>query len=277
MLNYDLLVNDLFLIAGPNVIESEEHCSMMAKKIKQITDELKITYIFKASFDKANRTSFDSYRGLGIEKGLRILQKVKQDVNVPIITDIHESYQAEIVARVADVIQIPAFMCRQTDLLKAAAETGKIIHVKKGQFCSPETMLKCAEKIRHFGNDKVIICERGSMYGYHDLVVDPRNLVLMRDKQHLVTMDITHSLQQPSRVNSDGSVCSGGIRHLIPTIARMSVAVGINGIFMEVHNRPDKSPCDAPTQWPLDKLTHLLSELITINNVTKGKITHYIT
>ena len=250
-----------FILCGPNVIESEEHTLKMANSVKDIMKNYDIDFYFKTSFDKANRSSLNSYRGLGFEEGLRILKKVKQEVGVKIVTDIHESWQAKPVAEVADMIQIPAFLCRQTDLLKAAAETGKIIHVKKGQMCSAEQMHKCKEKIIAFGNPNVILCERGNSFGYQDLVVDPRNLIWLKSDTNMVSMDITHCLQKPSQKSDDGTVKSGGYRELIPYMGKMAVALGVDGIFLEVHDNPDKSLCDGPTQWPLERLKWLLDNL----------------
>ena len=260
-MNYNNLKKRFFIMSGPNVIESEEHTFNMAEKLKKIYDKYDITFIFKTSFDKANRTSLNSYRGLGFEEGLRILKKIKDELNIPIITDIHESWQAKPIAEVVDIIQIPAFLCRQTDLLKAAAETGKIIHVKKGQFCSAEQMHKCKEKIISFGNPNVILCERGNSFGYQDLIVDPRNLIWLKSETNLVSMDITHCLQQPAQKMADGTVKSGGLRELIPYMGKMALSLGVDGIFIEIHDNPDKSKCDAPTQWPLDKLEWLLNFL----------------
>lgn len=261
-----------FVMAGPNVIESPEHCLKMARQIKSVTDSLGLKLIFKSSFDKANRTSAASFRGPGLEEGLRVLSLVKETLNVPIVTDVHEPWQCEAVARVADVIQIPAFLCRQTDLLIAAAKTGKVINIKKGQFCASAVMRNSADKIRLAGNPNVMVCERGTMFGYSDLIVDPRNLEWMRDAGAPVVADITHSLQQPAGQKLDGGgIASGGLRELIPCIARACVAVGVDGIFMEVHDNPALAPCDGPTQWPLRHLKSLLEELIDIARVTKGK------
>jgi len=251
----------LLIMCGPNVIENEEHVIYMAKELKKIFSKYDVDFVFKTSFDKANRSSITSYRGLGIEKGLEILKKVKNEVGVKIITDIHEPWQAKPVSEVADIIQIPAFLCRQTDLLKAAAETGKIIHVKKGQCFSADVMHKCKEKLLGFGCKEVILCERGSMYGYQDLVVDPRNLIWLRSETNKVSMDITHCLQRPAQKMADGTVKAGGLRELIPYMGKLALALDVDGIFMEVHNKPDESLCDAPTQWPLDKLEYLLDYL----------------
>ncbi|XP_052178176.1 2-dehydro-3-deoxyphosphooctonate aldolase [Diospyros lotus] len=261
-----------FLFAGPNVIESEEHVLRMASHIKSITSRLGLQLVFKSSFDKANRTSSKSFRGPGLVEGLKILEKVKVAYDIPIVTDVHETIQCEEVGRVADVIQIPAFLCRQTDLLVAASKTGKIINIKKGQFCAPSVMANSAEKIRLGGNEKVMVCERGTMFGYNDLIVDPRNLELMREANCPVVADITHSLQQPAgRKLEGGGVASGGLRELIPCIARTAVSVGVDGIFMEVHDDPLNAPVDGPTQWPLRHLEELLEELIAIARVSQGK------
>lgn len=257
-MNYSKLKEKFFIISGPNVIESEEHVLFMAKSLKKIFENYDVNFIFKVSFDKANRTSLNSYRGVSFEEGIKILKKVKEEVEVPIITDIHESWQAKAIAEVVDIIQIPAFLCRQTDLLKAAAETGKIIQIKKGQFCSSDQIHKSKEKVISFGNPNIILCERGNSFGYQDLVVDPRNLVWLKSDTNLVSMDITHCLQQPAQKMADGTVKSGGLRELIPYMGKMAVTLGVNGIFMEVHDRPDESLCDAPTQWYLDKLEWLL-------------------
>jgi len=258
---FNSLKRNQFIIAGPNVIENETHTLKMASKLKEIFETYDVTYIFKVSFDKANRSSLGSYRGPGFEKGMEILRRVKEELDIPIITDIHETWQAKPVSEVVDIIQIPAFLCRQTDLLKAAAETGKIIHVKKGQMCTAEQMHKCKEKIIHFGNNNVILCERGNSFGYQDLVVDPRNLIWLRSETNLVSMDITHCLQKPSQTMTDGVVKSGGYRELIPYMGKVAIALDVNGLFIEVHDDPDKALCDAPTQWPIDKLVELLNFL----------------
>ncbi|KAF3326616.1 2-dehydro-3-deoxyphosphooctonate aldolase [Carex littledalei] len=261
-----------FLLAGPNVIESEQHVLKMAGHIKRVAAMLGLPLVFKCSFDKANRTSSKSFRGPGMEEGLKILEKVKLTHGLPIVTDVHESWQCEAVGRVADIIQIPAFLCRQTDLLVAAAKTGKIINIKKGQMCAASVMEASAEKIRLAGNPKVMVCERGTMHGYNDLIVDPRNLEWLREANCPVVADITHSLQQPAgRKLEGGGVASGGLRELIPCIARTCVAAGVDGIFMEVHDDPLNAPVDGPTQWPLRHLEELLEELIAIGRVSKGK------
>ncbi|KAM1765294.1 hypothetical protein TB1_004344 [Malus domestica] len=261
-----------FLLAGPNVIESEEHIFRMAEHIKSVATKVGLPLVFKSSFDKANRTSSKSFRGPGLEEGLKILEKVKTAYDLPIITDVHEASQCEAVGKVADIIQIPAFLCRQTDLLVAAAKTGKIINIKKGQFCAPSVMVNSAEKVILAGNPNVMVCERGTMFGYNDLIVDPRNLEWIREANCPVVADVTHALQQPAgRKLDDGGVASGGLRELIPCIARTAVAVGVDGIFMEVHDDPSNAPVDGPTQWPLRHLEELLVELIAIARVSKGK------
>ncbi|XP_035541177.1 2-dehydro-3-deoxyphosphooctonate aldolase-like isoform X1 [Juglans regia] len=261
-----------FLLAGPNVIESEEHVFRMAKHLKTVASKLGLPLVFKSSFDKANRTSSKSFRGPGSIEGLKILEKVKIAYDIPVVTDVHETIQCESVGRVADIIQIPAFLCRQTDLLVAAAKTGKIVNIKKGQFCAPSVMVNSAEKVRSAGNPNVMVCERGTMFGYNDLIVDPRNLEWIRDANCPVVADVTHALQQPAGKKLDGGgVASGGLRELIPCIARTAVAVGVDGIFMEVHDDPLNAPCDGPTQWPLRHLEELLEELVAIARVSKGK------
>ena len=264
-----------FLMAGPNVIQSEEHIFAMCRELKRVTDELDVPFIFKSSFDKANRTSITSFRGPGIDDGLRILQAVKRTFDVPIVTDIHTEEQAEPVSAVADVMQIPAFLCRQTDLLLAAGRTGRVINIKKGQFCAPSVMRNSAKKVFSTGNENVLLCERGSTFGYSDLVVDMRNIPLMRDAGCPIVADVTHSLQQPAGLaGADGAVASGGSRELIPTIARSCVAAGVDGLFMEVHNDPNSSPVDGPTQWPLRHFPELLAELKAIALATKARTGH---
>jgi 2-dehydro-3-deoxyphosphooctonate aldolase (KDO 8-P synthase) len=260
--------NEFFLIAGPCVIESEEHCMKMAKEIKNICNKLNIPLIFKASFDKANRTSVNSFRGLGIEAGLDILSKVKKTYKLPILTDVHESWQCKLVAEVADVIQIPAFLCRQTDLLIAAAKTNKYINIKKGQFCSVDTMIHAYQKIIDSGNDNIMITERGNMFGYGDLIVDFRNLVrLNKNTNAIIIQDTTHCLQQPNQGN-----ITQGEREFMPYLARAAVAVGIHGLFMEVHDNPKEALSDSSTQWYLDKLEELLIDLQEIHKLKKQYI-----
>ncbi len=256
----------LLIMAGPNVIESEEHLLNMAAKLKdKFSKYPNIQYVFKTSFDKANRTSVSSYRGLGLEEGLRILQKVKDKYDLPVITDVHEPWQCEPVGKVVDIIQIPAFLCRQTDLIEAAAKTNKIIHVKKGQFLNADSMLKVVEKFRSFGHtNKIILCERGTMFGYNDLIVDSRNLVWMKGPENLVSMDITHCLQQPAQKHADGTVKAGGLREFIPLMGKIALVAGVDAIFMEVHDNPETAKCDGPTQWPLEKLEELLDQFMKL-------------
>ena len=250
----------MIILCGPNVIESEEHTLKMAQELKAIFQLYDVNFYFKVSFDKANRSSLSSYRGPGLKEGLKILKRVKDEIGVNIITDIHEPWQAEKVAKVVNIIQIPAFLCRQTDLIEAAAKTNKVIHVKKGQFLNAKSMIKVVEKFRAFGHtNKVILCERGNMYGYNDLVVDTRNLVWLKGPDNLVSMDITHCLQQPAQQHADGTVKAGGLREFIPLMGKIALVSGVDAIFMEVHNNPEKAKCDGPTQWPLEKLEELLT------------------
>jgi len=262
-----------FLMAGPNVIQSEEHVFAMCRELKRATDELDVPFIFKSSFDKANRTSLSSFRGPGVDEGLRILRAVKTTFDVPVVTDIHTEAQAEPVSAVADVLQIPAFLCRQTDLLLAAGRTGRVINIKKGQFCAPSVMRNSAKKVFSTGNEHVLVCERGSTFGYSDLVVDMRNIPLMRDAGCPIVADVTHSLQQPAGLaGANGAVASGGSRELIPTVARSCIAAGVDGLFMEVHNDPVASPVDGPTQWPLRHFSELLEELKEIALASKARV-----
>ena len=245
------------LIAGPCVIESEEQVLSIAAKMKKITEELGIPYTFKASFDKANRTSINSYRGPGIEEGLRILKKVKDTYNLPICTDIHEPWQAEKVAEVVDIIQIPAFLCRQTDLLVAAAKTGKYVNVKKAQFLAAWDMKNCVEKVKESGNDNVMLCERGTSFGYNTLVVDMTGLRVMKDFNVPVIFDATHSVQKPG----GNGTSSGGNRQYVEYLAKAALAVGVDGLFMETHPDPDNAKSDGPNMVPLSEMKELLSKL----------------
>jgi 2-dehydro-3-deoxyphosphooctonate aldolase (KDO 8-P synthase) len=249
-----------FLIAGPCVIENEEMVLKIAKEIKIITDELGIDYYFKASFDKANRTSIKAFRGPGLEEGLRILQKVKDMYGLKIVTDIHEPYQAEPVSKVADVIQIPAFLCRQTDLLVAAAKTGKLINVKKGQFLAPWDMKNVVSKLESSGNKNIMLCERGTTFGYNTLVVDMTGLVEMKKFGYPVIFDATHSVQKPG---GKGNATSGN-REYVEYLAKAAVAVGVDGLFIEVHSEPDNAKSDGPNMVPLSELKTILEKLIKV-------------
>ena len=245
------------LIAGPCVIESEEMVLSIAEQMKDITDKLGIPYTFKASFDKANRTSISGFRGPGIEEGLRILQKVKDTYNLPICTDIHEPWQAEKVAEVCDILQIPAFLCRQTDLLVAAAKTGKCINIKKAQFLAPWDMKNCVEKVRQSGNDNVMLCERGTTFGYNTLVVDMTGLRVMKDMGVPVIFDATHSVQKPG----GNGTSTGGNRQYVEYLAKAAVSVGVDGLFMETHPDPDNAKSDGPNMVPLGEMEELLKKL----------------
>lgn len=245
------------LIAGPCVIESEEMVLSIARQMKEITDELAIPYTFKASFDKANRTSINSFRGPGLEKGLEILQKVKDIYDLPICTDIHEPWQAEKAAQVADILQIPAFLCRQTDLLVAAAKTGKCINIKKAQFLAPWDMENCVEKVRQSGNDNVMLCERGTSFGYNTLVVDMTGLRVMKEFGVPVIFDATHSVQKPG----GNGTSTGGNRQYVEYLAKAAVAVGADGLFMETHPDPDNARSDGPNMVPLHEMKGLLNVL----------------
>lgn len=245
------------LIAGPCVIESEEQVLSIAAQLKAITDELGIPFTFKASFDKANRTSIQGFRGPGIEEGLRILQKVKDTYGLPICTDIHEAWQAEPAAKVCDILQIPAFLCRQTDLLVAAAKTGKCINIKKAQFLAPWDMGNCLNKVRQSGNDNVMLCERGTSFGYNTLVVDMTGLRVMKDMGVPVIFDATHSVQKPG----GNGTSTGGNRQYVEYLAKAAIAVGVDGLFMETHPDPDNAKSDGPNMVPLGEMKELLMKL----------------
>ena len=250
----------LTLIGGPCVIESEYFTLKMAEKILQICDRLGISFVFKSSFDKANRTSLDSFRGHSIEAGLEILQLVKDRIGVPTLTDIHESYQAATVAEVVDVLQIPAFLCRQTDLLLAAAATGRAINVKKGQFLAPWDMKHVISKLEAGGTKRILLTERGTSFGYNSLVVDFRSLPQLRSFNYPVVFDATHSVQLPGGQGSK----SGGQRQFIPYLARAAAAVGIDALFMEIHANPDIAPSDGPNMIPLVNLEHILKQILCV-------------
>ena len=253
---------DLFLIAGPCVIESEEHALRMAEIIKGVARSLNFPFIFKASYDKANRTSIRSYRGPGMKEGLRILKKVKDDVHIPVLTDVHQAADVGVVAEVVDVLQIPAFLCRQTDLVVAAALSGRPVNIKKGQFVSPWDMNHAVEKCREAGNGQVFVTERGSSFGYNNLVVDMRSLAIMR-KFAPVVFDATHSVQLPSAARGDGDqpAVSGGQPEFIPVLSRAAVAAGLDGVFMEVHDNPKDAKSDGANALDTRNLRGLLKEL----------------
>jgi 2-dehydro-3-deoxyphosphooctonate aldolase (KDO 8-P synthase) len=253
------------LLAGPCVVESEDLCLSIAEKIISITDKLGIPYIFKASFRKANRSRLDSFTGIGDDAGLQILQKVRSTFSVPVVTDIHESHEAALVAPYVDVLQIPAFLCRQTDLLVAAAKTGKTVNVKKGQFLSPEAMKFAVDKIRQSGNENVMLTERGTMLGYGDLVVDMRGIPEMQKNKVPVIMDVTHSLQQPNQPSG----VTGGRPELITTIARSAMAAGADGIFIETHPDPALALSDGANMLRLDLLEELLVSLLKVQQAIK--------
>ena len=257
----------LTLIAGPCQIESKDHCYMIASRIKEITNKLKIGFIFKSSFDKANRTSLKSQRGVGLEKSLSIFDFISKDLDIPILTDVHNVEQCKIVSDVVDIIQIPAFLCRQTDLLVAAAKTNKVINVKKGQFLAPWDMKNVIKKIEDTGNDKILLTERGVSFGYNTLVSDMRSLSILSDFGYPVVFDATHSVQQPGGKGDS----SGGERKFISSLSRAAVAVGISTIFLETHDNPDKAPSDGANMIPLTDLEFLLKNLIGIDKLIKTK------
>ena len=257
------LQKDLFLIAGPCVIESREHVLFMAGELKKITSECGVTFIFKASFDKANRSSIKSFRGVGLTEGLKILGEVRERVGVPVLTDIHEVEHANPVGRVVDVLQIPAFLCRQTDLIVAAAKTGKIVNVKKGQFLAPWEMKNVVDKAREAGSERLTLTERGSSFGYNNLVVDFRSFPIMRSFGCPVIFDVTHSLQLPGGQGQS----SGGQPQYIPHLARAGVAAGVDGFFMEVHDNPAKALSDGPNALELSLLPPLLKQLVALRRV----------
>ncbi|HKD15930.1 MAG TPA: 3-deoxy-8-phosphooctulonate synthase [Candidatus Angelobacter sp.] len=261
---------NLFLIAGPCVIESKAHALKMAERVQEITRKLDVPFIFKASYDKANRTSLKSFRGPGLDEGLRILKKIRKDLDVPVLTDVHEKGDVPAVAEAVDVLQIPAFLCRQTDLLVEAARHARAINVKKGQFVSPGDMQHAVEKIRQSGNNNIFLTERGTSFGYNNLVVDMRSLAIMRQFAPVV-FDATHSVQLPS-AGADGQAVSGGQPEFIPLLSRAAVAAGVDGIFMEVHDNPAQAKSDGPNALRLDKLHDLLSELLAIHAATHSTI-----
>jgi len=257
--------NKICIIAGPCQLETEQHAMDMVGQIKEITSKFNMGFIYKTSFDKANRTSLKGKRGAGIEQSLPIFDKIKKEFNVPILTDIHNAEQCAVVAPHADVLQIPAFLCRQTDLLIAAAKTGKIINVKKGQFLAPWDMVNVTKKIADSGNNNILVTERGASFGYNTLVSDMRSLPIMAKNGYPVIFDATHSVQQPGGLGET----SGGQREFVEYLARAAVAVGVAGVFIETHQDPDNAPSDGPNMVPLDELEKLLSQLFEIDNLIK--------
>ena len=252
--------DNFFLLAGPCVIEGEEMALRIAEHIVKVTDRLGIPYEFKGSYRKANRSRLDSFTGIGDEKALKVLEKVRQTFDIPVVTDIHAAQEAEMAAEYVDVLQIPAFLCRQTDLLVAAARTGKIVNIKKGQFLSPEAMRFAAEKVVEAGNDQVMLTERGTTFGYQDLVVDYRGIPEMQSFGYPVILDVTHSLQRPNQTSG----VTGGMPQLIETIAKAGVAVGVDGLFMETHQDPSVAKSDGANMLKLDLLEGLLEKLVRI-------------
>ena len=262
------LDHPFFLIAGPCVVESEQLAVDTAGKLAEITGDLGISFIFKSSYDKANRTSGQSYRGPGMDEGLKILDEVKRQLGVAVLTDVHSASEVENVADVVDVLQTPAFLCRQTDLIEAVGASGKPVNIKKGQFLSPEEMTQVANKaIAAGGEGRVMVCERGVSFGYNNLVVDMRSLAIMRHTGCPVVFDVTHSVQQPGGQGTH----SGGKREFIPVLARAAIATGVSGLFMETHPDPENALSDGPNSWPLDRMRELLQHLQEIDQATKAR------
>ena len=256
----------LTLISGPCQLESLEHSMMIAEKLIKICADNDINFVFKSSFDKANRTSHLSKRGVGIEEGLKIFRKLKESLNVSILTDVHTPEQCELVAKEVDILQIPAFLCRQTDLILAAGRTKKIVNIKKGQFLSPTEMLQVCKKFTSTGNKNLTLCERGTTFGYNDLICDMRSLEILKKSGFPTILDITHSIQQPGGKGSE----SGGSREFIETLARAGTAIGIAGVFIETHEKPETAPSDGASMLPLNQLSKLLSRIKTVDNIVKS-------
>ena len=259
--------SSLILISGPCQLETEQHAIDMAGKIKEITDKFGIGFIYKTSFDKANRTSLAGKRGAGLDKSLPVFDKIKKDLKIPVLTDVHSEEQCSLVSKHVDIIQIPAFLCRQTDLLISAAKTNKIINVKKGQFLAPWDMANVTKKISETGNDNILVTERGASFGYNTLVSDMRALPIMSNLGYPVIFDATHSVQQPGGMGDR----SGGQREFIEYLSRAAVAVGVAGVFIETHQDPDNAPSDGPNMLPINKLEQLLNQLCEIDKLIKGK------
>lgn len=256
----------LFLLAGPCVIEDPERTLMIGRRTKEICDRLGIPYIFKASFDKANRSSYSSFRGPGLEEGLKILAHIKKEIQVPVVSDIHSVEQIEPAAEVLDVLQIPAFLCRQTDLVYGAAKTGKCVNVKKGQFMAPKDMINVLKKMEEAGNENLMLTERGASFGYNNLVVDMRSFPIMRDFGYPVIFDATHSVQLPGGAGTKSS----GQREFVPFLSRAAVGAGVDGLFMEVHDNPEEALSDGPNMVRLDDLEAILRDLKAIDTIVKG-------
>ncbi len=255
----------LALLAGPCVLEGLDRCLLIGRTIKEITGRLGIPYVFKASFDKANRSSFNGFRGPGLKKGLEMLQTIKDELQVPIVTDVHTEEQIEPVAKVADIIQIPAFLCRQTDLLYAAAQSGAVVNVKKGQFMAPGDMRNVVDKLHEGGCSHILLTERGASFGYNNLVVDMRTFPIMRSFGYPVVFDGTHSVQLPGGAGT----CSAGNREFVPNLVRAAVGAGVDALFMEVHDNPEEALCDGPNMVYLDKLEDLLKDALAIHEVVR--------
>ncbi len=258
----------LVLLAGPCVLEGLERCLYIGRTIKDITQRLGIPYVFKASFDKANRSSYHSFRGPGVKEGLRMLQQIKDELQVPVVTDIHETTQAEPAAKVADILQIPAFLCRQTDLLHAAAVTGRVVNVKKGQFLSPADMRNVVDKLHGSGTNQILLTERGASFGYNNLVVDMRSLPVMRSFGYPVIFDGTHSVQIPGGAGATSS----GKREFVEYLVRAAAGVGIDGLFLEVHDNPEEALSDGPNMVYLDHLEEMLKDALAIHAIVKKKL-----
>ncbi len=261
------LQRPLFLIAGPCVIESEALALSVAEQLKAISERLGVPFIYKSSFDKANRSSAQSFRGPGIEEGLRILQRVRDEIGVPVLTDVHEDTPMDEVAAVVDVLQTPAFLCRQTSFIQRVAAAGVPVNIKKGQFLAPGDMRNVIDKARATGNAQIMVCERGASFGYNNLVSDMRALAIMRDCDCPVVFDATHSVQLPGGQGTS----SGGQREFVPVLARAAVAAGISGIFMETHPEPEKALCDGPNAWPLGRMAALLEVLVELDRTVKSR------
>ena len=257
----------LFLIAGPCVVETESLAVDTAGSLKATTEKLGIPFIFKSSFDKANRSSHQSPRGPGLEEGLRVLEAVKRQVDVPVLTDVHEDTPLDEVASVVSVLQTPAFLCRQTNFIVSVCEQGLPVNIKKGQFLAPQDMANVVAKARSTGNEQIMVCERGASFGYNNLISDMRGLAIMRQTGCPVVFDATHSVQMPGGLGTS----SGGQREMVPVLARAAVAAGVAGIFMETHPEPEKAHSDGPNSWPLDRMAELLEQLTALDQVTKSR------